>query len=159
MEELTGQYLENTMEGKMLGLWKRVRQLRLGDLPHDRFDLTVSQMEQIVFVGTHPGCHLQDIAEGLELTSPTVSVGIRRLEEIGLIERRPDPKDKRAACFYLTEVSAKALQRMTQVGMNRMQRFLSHLEPDEQEQLYLLLNKAVTGVEQSIQDNTNLESN
>lgn len=158
MEESIIQYDMNTMEGKMLGLWQRVRQLRLGDLPHDRFDLTVSQMEQIVFVGTHPGCHLQDVAEGLNLTSPTVSVGIRRLEELGLIERRADPKDKRAACFYLTDVSTKAMQRMTEVGMNKMQRFLSHLEPDEQDQLYRLLDKAVTGVEQSIQESINQES-
>ena len=158
MEESINQYDKDTMEGKMLGLWQRVQRLRLGDLPHDRFDLTVSQMEQIVFVGTHPGCHLQDIAEGLKLTSPTVSVGIRRLEEEGLIERRPDPDDRRASCFYLTEVSAAALQRLTQAGLNGMRRFLSHLEMVEQEQLYFLLDKAVTGVEQTIQESITKKS-
>lgn len=134
-------------EGRMFALLDRARALRLGELPHNRVDLTPSQLELLRFVGQNPGCHLQDVAEGLKITSPTVSVSIRRLEEEGFIERKPDPADKRAACFYLTDVSASALQQMLKAGLRGMEQFLSHLTDDEQEQLFALLDKAVTGVE------------
>ena len=141
---------QNSAEARMFGLMDRVRQLRLGEFPHDKFDLTLSQMELIRFVSQHPGAHLQDVAEGLNLTAPTVSVSIRRLEEDGLIERQPDPHDGRAACFYLTKVSTKALERMVKAGMKGMQTFLSQLDDDEQDQFMHLLEKAVTGIEAQI---------
>ena len=150
MQELLKKFGTDSMEAKMLHLWNRVRELRLGEFPHDKFDLTVSQMELIMFVGRFPGAHLQDVAEGLKLTSPTVSVGIRKLEEEGLIERKPDPNDGRAACFFLTEVSMSALLQLTQAGLSGMRRFLSHLDQEEQSQLHLLLEKAVSGVEKDV---------
>ena len=82
-------------EYRLMRLMGRLKPLRLGDFPHNRYDLTFSQMELIRFVGLKPGCHLQDLAEGLNLTSPTVSVGIRRLVEEGWIERVPDPNERK----------------------------------------------------------------
>ena len=96
MEEFINLVGKDGMEAKMLQLLIRVRHLRLGEFPHDNYALTFSQMELIRFVGRHPGSHLQDVADGLNLTSPTVSVGIRKLEEEGLVERKSDPNDGRA---------------------------------------------------------------
>jgi len=152
MQELLKQFGQDSMEAKMLHLWNRVRELRLGEFPHDKFDLTLSQMELIMYVGRFPGAHLQDVAEGLNLTAPTVSVGIRKLEEEGLIERKSDPNDGRAACFYLTDVSMDALIQLTQASLNGMRRFLSPLDPAEQDQLHRLLDKAISGVENEIKN-------
>ncbi len=147
MEHFLKEFDRDSVVARMFGVWARMEKLRLGEFPHEKFDLTLSQMELIRFVGQHPGAHLQDVAEGLALTSPTVSVGIRRLEEEGLIERQPDPKDGRASCFFLTKVSTKAMTRMIQAGLNGMQTFLGQLDTDEQEQFVRLLEKAVSGIE------------
>jgi DNA-binding MarR family transcriptional regulator len=145
------QFSAQGIEGKMFSLWERVQRLRLGELPLHRVDLSVSQMQVLRFVGRNPGCHLQDVADAVELTSPTVSVSMRWLEEQGYIERQTDPADKRAACFYLTEVSQAALQQMLKTALKGMKRFLSELSVEEQDQLVHLLDKAVTGMENSLQ--------
>ena len=149
------EFLDAGLPGKMLRLMGRIRKMRLGELPHQDFDLSLSQLDLLRYVGLNPGSHLQDVATGLNLTPPTVSVGIRRLEETGLVERQADPNDGRAACFYLTEVSQDAMQEMARVGLAGMRIFLDQLNQEEQEMLFSLLEKAVAGVEKSVMQSKN----
>ena len=132
---------------------ERLKPLRLGDFPHNRYDLSYSQMEMIRFVGLNPDCHLQDLAEGLNLTSPTVSVGIRRLEEEDWVERISDPSDGRATCLHLTQKGNEVLRKAVQAMVLGTQVFLQQLNSLEQEQLFGLLEKAIQGVE-SLQQGT-----
>ena len=147
MDEIIKGLEKNRPEYRLMRLMKRLKHLRLGDFPHSRYDVTFSQMELIRFVGNHPGCHLQDIAEGLDLTSATVSVGIRRLVEEGWIERNPDPQDGRAACLHLTPESEGIFQKAAQAMVLGMRTFIEQLTSSEQEQLFGLLEKAIQGVE------------
>ncbi len=147
MDEIIKGLEKNRPEYRLMRLMKRLKHLRLGDFPHSRYDVTFSQMELIRFVGNHPGCHLQDIAEGLDLTSATVSVGIRRLVEEGWIERNPDPQDGRAACLHLTPESEEIFQKAAQAMVLGMRTFIEQLTSSEQEQLFGLLEKAIQGVE------------
>lgn len=135
------------IEIQMLQLFQRIQQLELGQLPNQGLEITLSQMQVIRFVGENPGCHLQDVADGMGLSSPTVSVSIRRLEEMNLIERKPDPEDGRAACLSLTKKSQKAFRHVRQQMFERVQRFLSHLTEEEQSDLLNLMEKAVNGLE------------
>ncbi|MBN2043825.1 MAG: MarR family transcriptional regulator [Anaerolineales bacterium] len=135
------------MEARMLHLFQRIQQLELSKFPLKDFDITMSQMQLIRYVGENPACHLQDVAEGLGLTSPTVSVSIKRLEELGLITRHPDPDDGRAACLTLTGKSIKAFEHVKRQMFERMQNFLNHLTEEEQNELIKLMEKAVGGIE------------
>jgi DNA-binding MarR family transcriptional regulator len=136
---------------RMLQLFQRMQQLELGKIPNQGLEITMAQMQLIRFVGENPGCHLQDVAEGLGLSSPTVSVSIRRLEEMNLIAREPDPDDGRATCLTLTRKSMKAFNQVTKQMFERMKIFLSHLTGEEQNQLIKLMEKAVSGIELSAQ--------
>ncbi|MGD2027559.1 MAG: MarR family transcriptional regulator [Anaerolineales bacterium] len=141
--------MQNTGENErqLLNLMHRLRKLRLGDFPADHIDLSYSQMELIWFVRNNPGRHLQDVADGLNLTPPTVSVSIRRMEEDGWIERRADPDDGRATCIFITEKSAEAIQKLLAAQVKGVQVFLSQLSDDEQLQLLKVMQKAIEGVE------------
>lgn len=134
-------------EVRMLQLFQRIQKFNLGKLPQNEVDLTMSQMQVIRFVGENPHCHLQDLAEGLGVSSPTASVSIRRLEEAGLIARQSDPDDGRATCLRLTKKSQAAFNLMKKQMFLRMQWFLYHLTTEEQEQLLELMEKAVSGIE------------
>jgi len=147
MEKFIKNFDSTRPEYRLIRLMDRLKPLRLGDFPHNRFDLSLSQMEMIRFVGSNPGCHIQDLAEGLNLTSPTVSVGIRRLEEDGWVERKPDPRDGRATCLHLTTRSAEVLEKAIQAMVLGTQIFLQQLNVAEQEQFFGLLEKAIQGVE------------
>jgi len=158
MEKFIDGFDPNLPEYRLMRLISRMKPLRLGDFPHNRYDLSFSQMELIRYVGIFPGCHLQDLAEGLALTSPTVSVGIRRLVKDGWIERVPDPTDGRATCHYLTPKSQKVLQGAAQAMVAGVRVFLEQLNTSEQEQLFGLLAKAIEGVETLQQESKNKEN-
>jgi len=94
-----------------------------------------------------PGCGLQELADGLGLTAPTVSVGTHRLEEAGLLERQADPADGRAIRLFLSARGQALQQQAHTFRLDKMQRLLAGLTPDEQETLLALLERAVDAAE------------
>ena len=134
-------------ETRLMLLMERLWQIPDGGYQKGQFDLTLSQVRMIVFVKQHLGCHLQQIADGLELSPPTVSVAIRKLEEGGWLERHPDPNDGRATCVFLTKES----ERVVKLTLNHQKKigkmFISGLSASEQEQLLTLLEKGIISIE------------
>ncbi len=150
-------YENNNPEFRVLVLMHRMSQINRGEISRTRFDLSISQLELLKFIGANSGCHIQDVAEGLNLTPPTVSVSIRRLEEEGWVERRSDPNDGRATCLYLTDKSAQALQHTVNHQMKMAQSLLGELNQKEQNQLLALLEKAIIGMENHTNERDSLE--
>ncbi len=144
-------FQSDVIEQNLLMVFQRMQQLQFNEIPEAKLNLTISQMQLIRFVGKMPGCHIQDAAEGLGVSSPTVSVSIRKLEDEDLIERQPDPEDGRASCLFLTRKSQKAFKEMRAAMLLRMRTFLSHLAVDEQSRLVELMEKAVSGLESEAQ--------
>lgn len=135
-------------EERLARIMFRLMKLRLGEMPRLDYDISFPQMELIGFVKRFPDCRVQDIADGLGITPPSVSVGLRRLEKAGWLARHPDPQDKRATCISLTNKSQKMLQRVKSAQSKGVQQFLIGLSPDEKNQLIELLEKAVAAVEE-----------
>lgn len=54
------------------------------------------------------GLTQKDLAEGLNLTPPTITDTLHRIEKLGLIERRTDLEDLRVTRVYLTEKGESA---------------------------------------------------
>ena len=158
MQEFIREMCENnTPEFRVLTLMHRMSQFNRGEISRTGFDLSISQLELLQFVGSHSGCHIQDVAEGLNLTPPTISVSIRRLEEEGWVERRSDPNDGRATCLYLTDKSGQALQHTVNHQMKMAQSLLGELNQKEQNQLLALLEKAIIGMENHTNERDSLE--
>lgn len=139
---------------KLNELMFRLQNLRLGEIPKGRFDLSYPQMQLLWFVNKNPGKHLQDVADGLQVTAPTASVSIRRMEEDGWLERRSDPSDGRATCIFLTEKSEKVMDKLRAGRLKGMHMFLSQLTVEEQEQLLGLMEKAISGMEKKNDQST-----
>ena len=68
----------------------------------DPYGLALSQFEALAKVGMNPGVIQQDLVKYLLVTKGNVGALVDRLEESGLIERRPDPNDRRANRLFLT---------------------------------------------------------
>lgn len=60
------------------------------------------QLPMIRLLGNHEGLSQKEIAKYLKTKPPTVTVSLRRMESVGLIERRPDAKDGRVSRIYLS---------------------------------------------------------
>ena len=132
---------------RFLNLMKRVRKLGLDTNACMHGSVTPAQVTILDWIAVSPGRGVQEIADGLGLTPPTVSVGVRKLEESGLVERKPNPSDKRSVQFFLTE-QGQILQEMIQDAHRRkFQRLLAGLNTQEQETLLHLLERAIQTAE------------
>lgn len=138
----------------LIDLMNRMQQFRPGEFPKGRFNLSYPQIQLLWFVNKNPGKHLQDVADGLEVTAPTASVSIRRMEEDGWLERRPDPSDGRATCIFLTDKSLQIIDKLKVGRLKGTRLFLDQLTVEEQEQLLGLLEKAISGMEKKNQEST-----
>lgn len=64
-----------------------------------------SVMEQLDF---EDGLRLVDLATGADMTPQSVGELVDQLETMGYVERRPDPRDRRAKRIYRTEKAKRA---------------------------------------------------
>ncbi|NLF01391.1 MAG: MarR family transcriptional regulator, partial [Anaerolineales bacterium] len=87
---------------QLLRLLDRLRGLELDANPMQDSHVSMPQLALLDYVARWPDCSLQELAAGLRLTPPTVSVAARRLEEAGILARETDPGDGRAIRIALT---------------------------------------------------------
>lgn len=139
-------------EVRFMRLLRRLR--RVGpeqEPPFEAVGITSAQLALLEWAASHPGCSMQDMADGLGLTPPTVSVGVRRLEEVGVLERHPDPKDGRAWQLELTAAGTALWARVQRYRGEKTRRLLGGLAPEEQQTLLALLERALDGAEKDLQ--------
>jgi DNA-binding MarR family transcriptional regulator len=133
-------------EDRMMAILQRMRSMPMM-MPSKEFPLSAPQIALVSWVNHSPGCGVLDIAKGLRVTPPTVSVAIRRLVKDGWLEQRSDPDDKRARPIYLTEKGTELADTLKVHRTQMLKLFLSGLNDEEKEQLICLLDRAVSAIE------------
>lgn len=108
--------------------------------------LTESQLGLLLSLSEHPGCRVQDTAKRLELTAPTISIGVRRLESMGLVLRDADPDDQRAVCLYLSPQGRRIASKARALRAAKVEKMLALLTEDEQQSFLVMLEKVATAV-------------
>jgi DNA-binding MarR family transcriptional regulator len=73
--------------------------------------LPEAQLEVVRLVKARPGLRVQEAAEALGVAPNTVSTLVRLLEAAGLLERRGDPRDRRAIRLHLTPAARARIAR------------------------------------------------
>ena len=132
---------------RFLSLMAQLRSLGSAAPPPQIAQVSPSLMAIIDFAATSPDCGVKEIAKGLKLSTPSVSVGVRHLEEAGLIDRRPHPRDKRAVQIFLTPQGQELYDQTYRYRRQMFERLLVGLSDEERETLLALLEKALTGAE------------
>jgi DNA-binding MarR family transcriptional regulator len=84
-----------------------------------------------------------DLAKELFLDLSTVSRHVQHLERDGLIERAPDPRDRRATTLHLTALGRKHLDDFWQRKIEAMREGLDDWDPEEMRTLLRLLRRYV----------------
>jgi DNA-binding MarR family transcriptional regulator len=82
-----------------------------------------------------------DFTRTLMITSSGATKRLDRLERAGLIERSPDPHDRRGTLIGLTEQGHAAIDAVTPPHLDNERDLLSSLTAEEREQLADLLRK------------------
>lgn len=86
---------------------------------------------------------LTDLAEEMQVTKPSATTMVQRLELKGLVERRPSPEDARSKLVVLTAKAETGLEEESKIYQVMANTLESQLTEQEIDQLNLLLNKAL----------------
>ena len=122
---------------------------RLGFVVHDvarflrkRFEqrarglgLTRSQWSVLAHLARQEGLNQSALAEILEVEPITLARLIDRLEAAGWVERRGDPRDRRARLLFLAEKAHPMLARMWALGRETQEEAMAGLDPECRERL------------------------
>jgi DNA-binding MarR family transcriptional regulator len=82
-----------------------------------------------------------ELAEKTGVTRATISGLLDGLEKDGLVERRPDPQDRRITRLFLTGAGDQLLQRVRPIYSEWFTSVISPLAEDERKQLVIILQK------------------
>src|SRR6266404_2575743 len=84
--------------------------------------------------------------ESAMISSGGMTNRLDRLERAGLVERRPDPNDRRGRQIALTTAGKRAIDDLIGPMVALEEQLISVLTPAEQKTLNLLLKKLLTGL-------------
>ncbi len=86
------------------------------------------------------------LAERAAVEQPTMAATLKRMERDGLIARRPDPADGRAALVSLTPAAQQKLKGVRAAGQAVNEAAMASLSAAEQAQYLKLLRKVIGGL-------------
>lgn len=110
-------------------------------------DLTASQGRIIAYLAhcDTPPCP-RDVEEAFQLTHPTVSGLLSRMEKKGFLELVPDPDDHRCKRIRLLPRGEQCHETMHRVILDTEARMVRDFTPEEREQFQLLLGRAIVNM-------------
>lgn len=111
------------------------------------YDVTMSQWAMLKQLWRQEGRSQVELQELLGLDGATVTGLVQRMTQLGLVQRRPDPRDRRVQRVFLTE-RGRALEQMTVVLEREVNaRALEGFTADERAFFIRLLTRALHNCE------------
>ena len=103
--------------------------------------LTATQRLALFELNASESLRLNELAERIVTSPPTASRAVDGLIALGLVERVPDPRDRRAVQIRVTDYGrGRVAERIARVG-ETLGPALSTLPPDDRERLVALLTR------------------
>jgi len=121
------------------------------DKEASRYGTTRAQWAVLSKLSRAEGLKQAELAELLDIQPISLTRLIDRLCEAGLIERRPDPSDRRANRLYLTPAAQPVLESLAERRHEIMQVALGDLPAAEARKLVGLLDTVKDNVRQALQ--------
>ena len=109
-----------------------------------QMELTAAQGRIMGYIAhrKEPPCS-RDIEEAFQLSHPTVSGILTRMEKKGFIEFRPDPADRRCKRIYILDKGLECTDTMHRTIRENEERMVQGFTEDEKVQFLALLERAI----------------
>ncbi|MEH7549719.1 MULTISPECIES: MarR family winged helix-turn-helix transcriptional regulator [Bacillaceae] len=101
-------------------------------------------LELLYSKGPHP---VQKISETFSIPSGSITYVVDKLEKKGLVERQPNPNDRRASNVVITEEGRALFDEIFPKHVATISENVSFITNEEKEQLITLLKKIGLGVQ------------
>ncbi|MBT8361091.1 MAG: MarR family transcriptional regulator [Desulfobacterales bacterium] len=108
--------------------------------------LSPTQMHTVEVIGHNQNMKMKELAERLGVTTGTLTVGVDKLEKIGLVERKPHKKDRRSWLIVLTEEGKHMYEQHHKFHQEYTREISSELSIDEVKALSKLLGVVLRGM-------------
>lgn len=106
-----------------------------------KFGLTRAQWRATKMLYHREGLRQTELAEYLEMEPIAVGRVIDRLQAAGFVERRPDPKDRRAWRLYPTEQARAVMADMEDIARGLRRDATQGIALEEMEQCMAVINR------------------
>lgn len=120
-----------------------------------QFGISRAQWTVLVRLDRSEGLKQSELAEILDLQPISLTRLLDRLAENGLIERRPDPHDRRANRLYLMPAARPLLAELADLGHEMMDTVLEGFDAGANERLLSALNVMRDNLRGAIARNAN----
>ena len=124
---------ETTLWKKLLETTEKIRNYQSRAISKGKApDISMTQMQIMgcVLFSPEKSVRVRDISEELGITPGGISQQVDTLVKMGLLERKPDEKDRRAVCITLSEKGEEINQWVDQFLTNLFQKLLADV-PEE----------------------------
>lgn len=108
--------------------------------------LTIALWPTMMCLWEEEGVTQTALAEKAKVRTSTTTRTLDKLEELGLVVRKPDPNSRRSFLIYLTEQGKQLKERVLPVPAQLNHSFLSVLSEQENKELIRILQKLVATV-------------
>lgn len=103
--------------------------------------LTPTQMHVIEILGAHEALRMKELAERMGVTTGTLTVVADKLEQRGLLRRRPNDADRRSILVELTETGKERFREHDKLHADLTREIIADLAPEEATCLAACLSK------------------
>jgi DNA-binding MarR family transcriptional regulator len=132
---------DDTLSDAVRSVARRLRQASLASLA--RWDVTPSQFRALraLMRSGAAGLRPSELAGDLRIAPRSTTEVLDDLADKGLIERRPDPQDRRATLVALTERGAELGARIRAASGSETERVFDRLDPVDRAELARILHQ------------------
>lgn len=106
--------------------------------------VSFAQVQALRYVWLHENVMMGDLANGMDISYPSATNMVKRLERRGLVQRRTNPADHREVEVLLTEAGLEMVERMEAERAARVGATLSAMDPVDREAMVRGLRAFVT---------------
>jgi DNA-binding MarR family transcriptional regulator len=140
--DITGQRDSDGEETLSEAFWSVARQLRhTSQETLAPWDITPSQFRALRVLMRRGVMRLSELSEHLHIAARSTTEVVDALETRGLVERRPDPDDRRATLAVLTEHGTSVLDAIRAARGTEAQRAFGRLSQTDRAHLARILRK------------------
>ena len=98
------------------------------------------------YIRANPGCMQVDISKKLKLTPAAITLSTKKLESLGLIEKRTDSDNLRIKMLYMTEKGTAMLREGTHIFDTADKMAFEDFTDEEAELMKKMLDKAIKNI-------------
>lgn len=108
--------------------------------------LSVLQIQALDFLGKNEHAQMNEIAEYFHIETPSATVLLNKLHDLGLVQRQADLKDRRLVRIVLTSEGKQLHKEATKERNHKIEKILSYLSDGDKNELLRILNTIQEGI-------------